>query len=133
MKTILKKLWGNNKRSTDVKQALAKVKLSLMEDLKSKVEDIFNGMQQAGNEAIEHLSQAEQNLDFLQNSIEQAKEARQAKDELLNQVLDLGIDVPQDLENLDTFIEDILLTDDFTAQSDKLKEIKSYINKVSFT
>ena len=113
MKAILNKLWGNNKRSTDVKAELRAVKLSAMQDLQTEVEDIFNGMQQAGNEAVGHLSQAGENLDFLQNSIERAKEARQAKDDLLNQVLDLGIDVPQELENLDTFIEDILLTDDF--------------------
>ena len=133
MKTILNKLWGNNKRSTDVKTELRAVKLSAMQDLQTEVEDIFNGMQQAGNEAVGHLSQAGENLDFLQNSIERAKEARQAKDDLLNQVLDLGIDVPQELENLDTFIEDILLTDDFTGQNDKLQEIKSYVDKVFFT
>lgn len=133
MKAILNKLWGNNKRSTDVKAELRAVKLSAMQDLQTEVEDIFNGMQQAGNEAVGHLSQAGENLDFLQNSIERAKEARQAKDDLLNQVLDLGIDVPQELENLDTFIEDILLTDDFTGQNDKLQEIKSYVDKVFFT
>lgn len=133
MKAILNKLWGNNKRSTSVKAELREVKLSLMEDLKTEIEDIFENMQDAGNEAIDGLNKAEQSLGYLQGNIDRAKQARQVKDHLIQQVTDLGIDVPQELENLDTFIEDILLTDDFIGQNDKLQEIKSYVDKVFFT
>ena len=51
----------------------------------------------------------------------------------LDQVLELGLDVPQDLENLDTLIEDLLLYDDFESQNDKLQEIKEYVQMVYFT
>jgi len=130
MKAILNKLWG---KKTNLKTDLRAVKLSLMEDLKTEVEDIFDNMQDAGNEAMDGLNKAEQSLGYLQGNIDRAKQARQVKDDLIQQVTDLGIDVPQELENLDTFIEDILLTDDFTGQNDKLQEIKSYVDKVFFT
>ena len=43
MKAILNKLWGNNKRSTDVKAELRAVKLSKYKTFKQDIEDVFNG------------------------------------------------------------------------------------------
>ena len=39
MKAILNKLWGNNKRSTSVKQTLREVKLSLVGDIDNLVQE----------------------------------------------------------------------------------------------
>ncbi len=130
MQNIFNKLAKANKRSTSVKH---KVDLSMLNDIQAEAEDIFNNMQDAGNDAMDGIAKTEQSLGFLQGNIDRAKDLRQIKDEMLQQVLDLGIDVPQNLENLDTFIEDILLFDDFESQNDKLQSIKEYVNNVFFT
>ena len=133
MKAILKKLYGNNKRSTSVKTELREVKLSMLETLRSDVESMYDGMQDAANDAMDGAGKLEQSLGYLQGYVENVKELRNIKDDLIKQVLDLGIEVPQELENIDTLIEDLLLTDDFSSQNDKLQEIKSYVDKVFFT
>lgn len=130
MKTVLQKLYGKNKRSTDVDVKLRKVKLSIMDDLENDLNNNYDGMQDAANDAMDGIGKLEQSLGFLQGHIENVKVLRDVKDNLINEVLDLGIEVPQKLENIDTLIEAMLYDDDFSSQNDKLQEIKNYVSDV---
>ena len=129
LKTIFSKLYKTPK--TRLKKHA--VKLAAVDDLQKEAEEIYNGMQNSANDALDGAGKLEENLGYLQGYIDRAKDAKELKDEIWDKIADLGIEAPQNLENLDIFIEDILLTDDFSAQNDKLQQIKEYLDKVFFT
>lgn len=124
MQAILNKLYKAKSEKTKA------VKLSIMDSLQTDVDNMYNGMKDAANDAMDGIGKLEQSLGFLQGYIENVKELRTVKNDLIAEVLDLGIDIPQKLDNVDNEIEAILMFDDFESQNDKLQEIKTLVQDV---
>ncbi len=96
MKAILNKLWGNNKAKTELK----KVKLSAISDIKSEYISEAEKAYNTFSTAIDEVMIAEETLARLFNQGPGLAVLTDRLEELEAQVIDLGIDVPEELANL---------------------------------
>lgn len=100
MKAILNKLWGNNKRSTNVKARLKKVKLGKIDDLKAEHADQLQTLQSAMNPVLNAISEAKENLVEIQDVLDSSYLVDISVGALIEDVESLGVDVPADLQEL---------------------------------
>ena len=106
MKAILNKLWGNNKRSTSVKASLKKVELSKLQDLKQVMDETLNNL----DLAIDAFNQGKDQVNFAKDTLQNENDYLNASDEVTNilfQINDLGIDLPREIEEIDSIMLDI--------------------------
>ena len=133
MKAILKKLYGNNKRLTSVKAELREVKLSTIDDIESQLADDKGYFEEKVKEITRLIFDA-QNIVSELRIVQESKIAGLIydKNELLNKVLDLGIEVPDRLTNLDDQLERLNQMPEIADVGDKLEtlqdELRIYID-----
>lgn len=133
MKAILKKLYSSNKRSTSVKTELREVKLSTIEDIESQLADDKEYFEEKVKEITRLIFDA-QNIVSELRIVQESKIAGLIydKNELLNKVLDLGIEVPDRLTNLDDQLERLNQMPEIADVGDKLEtlqdELRIYID-----
>ena len=133
MKAILKKLYGNNKRLTRVKAELREVKLSTIDDIESQLADDKGYFEEKVKEITRLIFDA-QNIVSELRIVQESKIAGLIydKNELLNKVLDLGIEVPDRLTNLDDQLERLNQMPEIADVGDKLEtlqdELRIYID-----
>lgn len=101
MKAILNKLWGNNKRSTDVKAELRAVKLNKINDLYTDIDvfrDKINETKQLSDEAHSYYNSAFETLKYAYSDF--ADKTKELQD-LVEQLNELGVD-SADIDDLET-------------------------------
>lgn len=106
MKAILKKLYGNNKRSTSVKTELREVKLSKLQDIKEVMDDTLINL----DLAIDAFEQGKDQINFAKDTLSNESDYNNAADQvtdILLQINDIGIEVPREIEEIDSIMLDI--------------------------
>ncbi len=101
MKAILNKLWGNNKRSTDVKAELRAVKLNKINDLYTDIDvfrDKINETEQLSDEAHSYYSSA---FETLRDAYGEFDDKKSELQNLVEQLNELGVDSAE-VDDLET-------------------------------
>ncbi len=100
MKAILKKLYGNNKRSTSVKAELREVKLNRINEISSNLDvfrDKINETEQLSDEAHSYYKSAFETLREAWGELETQKTELQNLEDTLNEI---GVPNPAEFEDL---------------------------------
>jgi len=98
----MQKIYNKLAKKTPAKLSKRSVKLGKVDDLMDKIKSYRDEMNQLAMDSENALTDVQRALGELR-ILQEAKipEISYEKDELLNQVLDLGIDIPQELNELD--------------------------------
>ncbi len=128
MKAILKKLYGNNKRSTSVKAELREVKLSLANDL----QDNFNSLEILNENWINKWTETNTLIDDLINEaktiFEEGQVVQDQLDQLVNSLNEIGLEPSDVIENI------IVANENFIVNKNDLQqyanELKSKIDNI---
>jgi len=128
MKAILNKLWGSNKRSTDVKAELRAVKLSLANDL----QDNFNSLEILNENWINKWTETNSLIDDLINEaktiFEEGQVVQDQLDQLVNSLNEIGLEPSDVIENI------IVANENFIVNKNDLQqyanELKSKIDNI---
>lgn len=125
MQAILNKLWGKNKRTTDVKQSLTrkKVKLSKVDDLKEEYSEQLRMLQTAMNPVLDGISRAKDGLYEIQEVLDAAYIVDTNVGVLIEEIESLGVDVPADLQELKD------KTDEFAENGDIQMEVETHLQE----
>jgi|9_EtaG_2_1085328.scaffolds.fasta_scaffold03076_5 uncharacterized coiled-coil DUF342 family protein len=124
----MQKIYNKLAKETPAKR---KVKLS-------KVNDLMDQIKECREEMNQIALQSENALTDVQNALGELRIIQESKipslsfdkDELLNQVLDLGIDVPQELNELDQMLVDAETIDaDAFDLVSKVEDLRSELSK----
>lgn len=117
MKAILQKLYGNNKRSTSVKQALREVKLSKINDLLVEIDDKIIETKQQLNEVLNsgYVNKASGAID---SAMTLGGAVLSDIEIIVNQIEGLGIDIPDQVVELQ-------------VKADKLFNLKNIENNLN--
>lgn len=100
MKAILNKLWGNNKRSTDVKQTLREVKLNKITEISSSLDvfrDKMNESEQLSDEAHSYYKSSFETLRDAWGELDNTKSELQNLEDTLDE---MGVPNPVEFEDL---------------------------------
>lgn len=100
MKAILKKLYGNKPNANKAKTQLREIKLSKVDELKEQHADQLQTLQNAMNPVLNAISEAKENLVEIQDVLDSAYLVDTSVGALIEDVESLGVDVPEDLQQL---------------------------------
>lgn len=128
MKAILNKLYGKNKRSTDVKAELRAVKLGLANDL----QDNFNSLEILNENWINKWTETNTLIDDLINEaktiFEEGQVVQDQLDQLVNNLNEIGLEPSDHIENI------IVANENFIVNKNDLQqyanELKSKIDNI---
>ena len=126
MKTILNKLWGNNKRTTDVKAKLKKITLNIESLLDTQLNDQergLNDMESAIDEIGAFVQQLKEAQSFQYDASNIFYEEFEKVKEKLNEI---GIDLPQEFVELEN--RKMNLDEKYYQYVDRFKNIDMSFN-----
>ena len=127
----MQKIYNKLAKKTPAKLSKRSVKLGKVDDLMDQIKsyrDEMNQLAMDSENALTDVQRAIGEINILQTS--RIPVLSLEKDELLNQVLDLGIDVPQELNELDQMLVDAETIDvDAYDLFDEIDNIRQRLTK----